>query len=169
MKIGLLSDTHGFLDPKLMELFSTCDELWHAGDIGTVEVLEALEATGKPVRAVYGNIDGQDIRIRTKENLFFEVDGLQVAMTHIAGSPGRYPARVKEWLRDKHPGMFICGHSHIVKVSRDPKQGFLHVNPGAAGIYGFHIDRTAIRFDIEDGQVRNMELINLGKRGKTGL
>lgn len=169
MKVGLLSDTHGFLDPKLMELFADRDELWHAGDIGTASVLDELEASGKTIRAVYGNIDGQEIRIRTKEFLYFEVAGLKVAMTHIAGTPGKYPAKVKEWLKDKHPGLFICGHSHIVKVMRNPQNGSLHVNPGAAGVHGLHIDRTAIRFRIEAGKILEMELINLGKRGKTGL
>ena len=119
-RIGLLSDTHSFLDPTLLKHFEACDEVWHAGDIGNVAVANALEAF-KPFRAVYGNIDGQPIRIRYPENQIFEVEGLKVLMTHIGGYPGRYTARVKGLLQKHRPGLYICGHSHILKVMPDPK------------------------------------------------
>jgi hypothetical protein len=163
-RIGLLSDTHGFLDPALLKHFEACDEVWHAGDIGNVAVANALEAF-KPFRAVYGNIDGQPIRIRYPENQIFEVEGLKVLMTHIGGYPGRYTARVKGLLQKHRPGLYICGHSHILKVMPDPKLGLLHINPGACGKEGFHQIRTAVRFVIDNGVVGQLEVIELGKRG----
>jgi len=167
-KIGLLSDTHGYFDPQLKALFASCDEIWHAGDIGSRKVLEEMEAT-KPVRAVYGNIDGQEIRICTKEFLYFTLEGVKIAMTHIAGSPGKYPAKVRDWLADKSPDLFICGHSHILKVMRDPRYGFMYMNPGAAGVQGFHFERTALMFTLHEGKIKDLELVQLGKRGKTIL
>ncbi len=163
MKIGLLSDTHSFLDDRLLKHFTTCDELWHAGDIGEVEVLDRLEAF-RPTLAVYGNIDGADIQARAPLNLDFEREGVRVFMTHIGGYPGRYTARVRAELEERRPRLYICGHSHILKVVNDPKRGLLHINPGACGRHGFHQVRTAVRFDLREGRIENLEVIELGKR-----
>jgi putative phosphoesterase len=164
-RIGLLSDTHGYLDPKVYQYFEECDEIWHAGDIGTLELLEELEAF-KPTRAVYGNIDGADIRAIAPEYLIWDCEGMKVFMTHIGGYPGRYNARVRAWLDEYQPGLYICGHSHILKVMPDKKRGLLHINPGAAGKHGFHKVKTLTRFTMEDGQIKNLEVIELGGRGK---
>ena len=164
MKIGLLSDTHGYMDEVILDHFRDVDEIWHAGDIGTLEVSEQLE-NFKPFRAVYGNIDGQDLRIRYPEHNRFEVEGVDVWMTHIGGYPGRYDRKVREEIRKNPPDVFIAGHSHILKVIRDPKLNLIHLNPGAAGIQGFHKMRTMLRFAIKDGKLADMEAIELGKRG----
>lgn len=165
MKIGLLSDTHGFLDETVFTHFKDCDEIWHAGDIGAPEVADRLEAF-KPFCAVYGNIDGGPIRRRFPENLRMEVEGLSVFMTHIGGYPGRYTKRVRDILRSEKPGLYICGHSHILKVMPDKELGLLHINPGAFGKEGFHRMRTMVRFEIEDGEIQNLEVIELGLRGR---
>jgi uncharacterized protein len=165
MKIGLISDTHGFLDPKIFEHFRDCDELWHAGDIGDVGVVKALEEF-KPLRAVYGNIDDKDIQARFSEDLFFNCEGLNVWITHIGGAPPRYNPRVRKLLASTVPDIFICGHSHILRVAKDPAYaGMLYINPGAAGNQGFHHMKTLIRFEIERKEVKGMEVIELGKRG----
>lgn len=164
-RIGLLSDTHSYLDPKVFHYFEECDEIWHAGDLGTLELLEELEAF-KPTRAVYGNIDGAEIRAAAPENLIWDCEGLRVFMTHIGGYPGRYNARVREILDREKPGLYICGHSHILKVMTDKKRGLLHINPGAAGKHGFHKVKTLTRFTVEQGQLKDLEVIELGKRGK---
>ena len=164
-KIGLLSDTHGFFDERLKEHFKDCDEVWHAGDWGD-GVAEKLESNFKIVRGVYGNIDGQFIRSKYPEDLFFEVDGLKVYITHIGGYPPKYAPKVKETIDAYQPGLFICGHSHILKVMPDPqRKGLLHINSGAAGVSGFHIFRTAVRFEVEKGTIKNLQVIQLGKRG----
>ncbi len=166
MKIGLLSDTHSHLDTLVFKYFSDCDEVWHAGDFGTSNVLKELEEF-KQTRGVYGNIDGQDIRISCPEKLIFEVDGLKVYMIHIGGTPPRYAKGVKADLELHRPDLFICGHSHILKVMPDLKMNnMLYMNPGAAGHQGFHRVRTLIRFDIELGKLKNLEVIELGKRGQ---
>jgi uncharacterized protein len=165
MKIGLISDTHGFLDERIRDYFKDCDEIWHAGDIGNVSLIETLEQW-KPVRAVFGNIDDIEIQSRCPEDLHFECEGLNVWITHIAGSPPRYNSRIRQQLAIQVPDMLICGHSHILKIGRDPTQkNMLFVNPGAAGHQGFHSIRTIIRFSIEKASVANMEVIELGKRG----
>lgn len=165
MKIGLLSDTHGFFDPRIVDHFSQCDEIWHGGDIGDLSVVQALE-NFKPLRAVYGNIDDKDIQARFPEDLFFECEGLSVWMTHIGGAPPRYNPRVKKMLKTRVPDIFVCGHSHILRVARDPAYGgMLYLNPGAAGQQGFHHMRTLLRFDISAGQVGSMEVVELGRRG----
>ncbi|MEL6923641.1 MAG: metallophosphoesterase family protein [Bacteroidota bacterium] len=164
-KIGLLSDTHSFLDPAVFDYFSECDEVWHGGDIGQVEVADQLEAF-KPFRAVYGNIDGNEIRQRYPLNLNFEIEGLKVFITHIGGYPGRYNARVRKLLQAHQPDLYICGHSHILKVMPDRQLDLLHINPGACGHHGWHKMRTLIRFEVEAGAIKNCEVIELGKRGR---
>jgi putative phosphoesterase len=165
MKIGLLSDTHGFLDPKIPELFADCDEIWHAGDIGNSAVVEALEKF-KPLRAVYGNIDDKNVQARFPEHLWFTCDGLEIWMTHIGGAPPNYPPGIKKKLAEKIPDVFICGHSHILRVKRDPRyNNLLYLNPGAAGNHGFHSVKTVLRFEITGKKMINMEAVELGKRG----
>lgn len=165
MKIGLLSDTHSYLDPKVFDYFEAVDEIWHAGDIGEFDVVDKLQAF-KPFRAVYGNIDDQKVRLAFPENELFTVAGLKVFMTHIGGYPGRYNARVRQLLDEHQPGLYICGHSHILKVMPDQKRDLLHINPGACGQHGFHKVRTIIRFDINEGRVGDLEVIELGLRGR---
>lgn len=163
-RIGLLSDTHGHLDDRIIFHLNDCDEIWHAGDIGTDEVAEKLEAL-KPMRAVWGNIDGGKLRVSYKENELFIVDGLKIWLTHIGGYPGRYNPKIRTLIYEKKPDLFICGHSHIVKIMRDKKvPNLLHINPGAAGIVGFHKVRTMVKFDILDSKIQNLKVIELGSR-----
>ncbi len=164
-RIGLLSDTHSYLDPKVFTYFEECDEIWHAGDIGSMEVIESLEQF-KPLKAVYGNIDNHQIRSCTKKDLRFNCEGMDVWITHIGGYPGRYQKRVREIMNTNPPDLFICGHSHILKVMPDKKYKLLHINPGSCGKYGFHKIRTIIRFTLDISKVNNMEVIELGKRGQ---
>lgn len=165
MKIGLLSDTHGSLDPKIFEHFRECDELWHAGDIGDCGVADALESF-KPLRAVYGNIDAKDLQIRYPEDLNFKCEDVSVWITHIGGAPPRYNPRIKKKLLDHVPDIFICGHSHILRVAKDPAyNGMLYLNPGAAGNQGFHHMKTLMRFEVAGKEISNLEVIELGRRG----
>lgn len=165
MKIGLISDTHSFLDPKVFDYFQNVDEIWHAGDIGDRKVIDDLKQF-KKVRAVYGNIDEASLRNEWPEDLWFNLEGLTIWMTHIGGAPPHYNPRIKKILKDKIPDLFICGHSHILRVIRDKNyNNMLYLNPGAAGQHGFHIMKTLLRFDIESASVKNMEVIELGKRG----
>jgi len=166
MKIGLISDTHGYLDKKVFEYFHDVDEIWHAGDIGEIGVAEALEKF-KPLRAVYGNIDDMEVRRKFPEHFFAEVEGLKIWMTHIGGRPPKYSTGIKRELVRRKPDIFICGHSHIAGVTRDHQlNNLLYINPGAAGQQGFHLWRTVVRLEIQDGKVGHLELIQLGKRGK---
>jgi uncharacterized protein len=166
MKIGLLSDTHSYLDPRVFEYFKPCDEVWHAGDIGDSAIIDQLE-NFKPIRAVFGNIDDKALQLRFPEDLRFRCEGLDVWITHIGGTPPRYNPRVKKLLKNKPPDIFICGHSHILRVKRDPElNNMLYVNPGAAGNHGFHTIKTMVRFDIQDKVIGNMEVIELGNRGE---
>lgn len=166
MKIGLLSDTHSFLDLSIFNHFRHCDEVWHAGDIGTLPVAEQLQAF-KPLRAVYGNIDDKEIQIRFPEDLFFTCEDISVWITHIGGVPPNYNTRIKKILKVKPPDIFICGHSHILRIGRDPNfNNLLFVNPGAAGNHGFHHKKTLVRFDILGKEIKNMEVIEIGKRGR---
>ena len=165
VKIGLLSDTHGYLDQRVFEYFKNCNEIWHAGDIGNPEVLYQLEKF-KPVKAVFGNIDNQIIRRQCPEKLIFTIEGLKIYMIHIGGTPPNYAKGVKADLELHKPHLFICGHSHILKVMPDHKlDNMLYMNPGAAGRHGFHQMKTMLRFDIENGKAKNLEVIELGKRG----
>lgn len=164
MRIGLISDTHSFLDQRVFDHFKDCDEIWHAGDVGDYNVITQLEAF-KPVRGVYGNIDDQKVRNVFPENLWLEVEGVRVLMTHIAGAPPRYNPRVKKLIATDPPALLICGHSHILRVSRDINyNNMLYVNPGAAGNHGFHKVRTIVRFTALDGTIKDMEVVELGKR-----
>jgi putative phosphoesterase len=164
MRIGLLSDTHSYLDEKIFHHFAECDEIWHAGDIGTVELADKLEAF-KPLRAVYGNIDGQQLQLRYPEHQRFVCEGIDVWMTHIGGYPGRYPAAIKDMMRKNPPKLFITGHSHILKVLPDKQFNLLHMNPGACGREGWHQMKTLLRFTIEAGKIDNLEVVELGLRG----
>ncbi|MFN8278547.1 MAG: metallophosphoesterase family protein [Chitinophagales bacterium] len=165
-RIGLISDTHGYLDTAVKEHFSGVDEIWHAGDIGDLAVTDALKAI-KPVRAVFGNIDDSRARAEWPEDARFTVEGVSVWITHIGGYPGHYSPRVRRELALRAPDIFVCGHSHILRVMRDPAFGqMLVLNPGAAGIHGFHRVKTLLRFSIHDGKVLDMEAIEMGKRGQ---
>lgn len=165
MKIGLISDTHSYLDPQVFTYFKDCDELWHAGDIGSLEVLDQLEKF-KPLRAVWGNIDGKEIQSRCPENQFFDCEGLKVWMTHIGGKPPRYAKGIRPKLKELSPDIFVCGHSHILRVISDEQLNrLLYLNPGAAGLQGFHSMRTLLRFDINSSKISNMQVVELGKRG----
>ncbi len=165
MRIGLISDTHGFLDQKVFEYFSNCDEIWHAGDIGEPGVTDSLSEF-KPLRAVFGNIDGKDLQIKYPEDAIFECEGLKILMTHIGGVPPSYNPRSRKLIESHRPDIFICGHSHILKIGRDAKHNLLFINPGAAGNHGFHKIKTIVRFEISGKQIANMEVVELGKRGQ---
>ncbi len=164
-RIGLLSDTHGFLDERLFEDFKDCDEIWHAGDVGNVEIIDRLKAF-KPVRGVYGNIDGREVRTELPEHQRFKIEDVSVLMTHIGGAPPRYNPQVRAGLLADMPTIFVCGHSHILRVLRDEKlKNLLYINPGAAGKEGFHKVRTALRFAIDGHKIVEMAVIDMGKRG----
>ncbi|MBL0048593.1 MAG: metallophosphoesterase family protein [Bacteroidetes bacterium] len=160
-KIALLSDTHGYLDPKLIKYLETVDEIWHAGDIGTIAIADELEKL-KPLKAVYGNIDGQDVRKVHPLHQRFFCENVDVWMTHIGGYPGHYSPAVRLELETKPPKLFICGHSHILKVMYDKKLNLLHMNPGACGIQGFHKMKTILRFVIDKEKISDLEVIELG-------
>lgn len=162
-RIGLLSDTHGYLDESLFRHFESCDELWHAGDFGTLEVMEQLQAF-KPLRGVYGNIDGADLRAQFPEELVFTSEEVRVLMRHIGGAPPRYNPETRAALTRHQPDLFVSGHSHILKIMYDDKQQCLHMNPGAAGKQGWHKMRTMVRFVIDGNDMRQCEVIELGKR-----
>ncbi|NDK56411.1 metallophosphoesterase family protein [Pontibacter fetidus] len=164
MKIGLISDTHSFLDDQIIRLLTGCDEIWHAGDFGSIEVSDRLNEIA-PLRGVYGNIDDATIRqVHPKVNRFL-VEGLDVMMTHIGGYPGKYHPDVRNEIKASPPQLYITGHSHILKVMTDKNlNNLLHLNPGAAGKHGFHTMRTMMRFDINSGKVENLQVIELGKR-----
>lgn len=163
-RIGLISDTHSFLDDAVFRHFENCDEIWHAGDFGNIALADQLAAF-KPLRGVYGNIDGQDVRIVYPENLRFKCEDTDVWMTHIGGYPGRYNPKLRAELYRNPPKIFICGHSHILKVIYDNKINCLHLNPGAAGKVGWHKVRTLLRFSISGDKVHDMEIVELGDRG----
>lgn len=165
LRIGLLSDTHGYLDPKVFEHFHECHEIWHAGDIGDNQVAEEL-ASFRPLKAVFGNVDGRLIRSAYPQDQIFTCEGLKVYLTHIGGYPGNYFPEASGKIQTNKPGLFICGHSHILKVMPDNVLNLLHMNPGAAGKHGFHKWRTVLRFTIEQGVVKDLEVIELGLRSE---
>lgn len=163
-RIGLISDTHGWLDPHVREHFASCDEIWHAGDIGGVHVSDEL-GKWKPLRAVWGNIDDGATRKSFPEHHRFTLDGVRVWMTHIGGRPPRYDRAVLPELRADPPDLFICGHSHILVVQFDEKLKCLYMNPGAAGRHGWQQMRTVLRFALDQGKITDLEVVELGKRG----
>ena len=163
MYIGLLSDTHGVFDAPFRDFLSPVDEIWHAGDFGGIATAEAI-AEFKPLKAVYGNCDGYDVRLEYPLFQLFDCDGAKVLMTHIGGYPGRYDPRARALIDEHRPDIFVCGHSHILKVVNDFKRNMLVINPGAAGIQGFHTVRTALRFRIEAGGIKDMEVFELDRK-----
>ena len=165
-QIGILSDTHGFLDTAIFKYFRECDEIWHAGDFGN-DVAAAL-ASFKPLKGVHGNIDGSVVRQQFPEDLLFQCEDVRVFMTHIGGYPNHYQPRVKKIIESDRPNLFITGHSHLLKIMRDPVHHLLHINPGAAGRSGLHQVRTLVRLAIEADKISGVEVIELGKRGAAG-
>lgn len=165
MKIGLISDTHSYLDERVFHHFQNCDEIWHAGDIGENQVLEKLSEF-KPTKAVFGNIDSPIMQKELPEYLILEYEGVKTLMIHIGGKPGKYAKGVRQLILEHQPKLFICGHSHILKVMMDRELGTLYMNPGAAGKHGFHQMRTLLRFDLKAGEIKNLEVIELGKRAQ---
>ena len=163
-RIGLLSDTHGYLDDRILSYLSECDEIWHAGDIGNTETAQTLFAL-KPLRAVSGNIDGTDVRQDYPLRLRFICEEVDVLMIHIGGYPGHYSPEIRKEINSSAPKLLISGHSHILKVIYDNKYKLLHINPGAAGIQGFHQIRTLIRFYIDKEVIKDLEVIELGQKG----
>lgn len=163
-KILLLSDTHGHIDDRILAYAAQADEIWHAGDIGSLKVTDALGEL-KPVRGVYGNIDGAELRRVFPLDDRFTCEGVEVWMTHIGGYPGKYQKRVRELMGQNPPKLFICGHSHILKVQYDKRFQLLHMNPGACGKVGFHKVRTMLRFTIDSSDIKDLEVIELGQRG----
>jgi putative phosphoesterase len=161
-RIGLISDTHGYLDENVFTHFENCDEIWHAGDFGSIEVVHSLKQK-KKLRAVYGNIDGQDIRSEFPEQLVFMCEDVKVMIRHIGGYPPKYNPETKRELSIHKPQLFICGHSHILKVIYDDKLGCLHINPGAAGKQGWQKVRTVIRFAIDGKEITDCEVVELGR------
>ncbi len=159
-RIGLLSDTHGYLDDRVLDFFEACDEIWHAGDLGNIAIADVLKKRAR-FRAVFGNIDGTEIRNTYPEHLKFTCEKVDVWMTHIGGYPGNYDRSIREQIRLNPPGLFISGHSHILKVMHDKKLDLLHINPGAAGKQGFHNVRTAVRFLIENKGIKDLEVLEL--------
>ncbi|WP_149275054.1 metallophosphoesterase family protein [Pareuzebyella sediminis] len=162
-KILLLSDTHSFMDSTILKYARQADEIWHAGDIGNLSVIDSLQKIG-PVRAVFGNIDDHIIQKEFPLNQRFFCEGVDVLMTHIGGYPPKYNSRTKTLIDENPPKLFICGHSHILKVMMDQKRDVLHMNPGACGKNGFHQVRTMLRFTIDDKDIKNLEVVELGKR-----
>ena len=163
MYIGLVSDTHGVWSKEFTDFLKPVDEIWHAGDWGAnLEFAKSIQAL-KPVRGVYGNCDGQELRYDNPLFRFFECEGMKILMTHIGGYPGKYDRRAYSVIREYKPDIFICGHSHILKVINDKENDLLAINPGAAGIFGFHTVRTALRFHIDNGTIHDMEVYNLPK------
>lgn len=160
IRIGLLSDTHGYWDDRYKIYFHSCDEVWHAGDIGSEEVAAQFEAM-KPFRAVYGNIDSYRLRVTYPQIQRFTVEGADVLMTHIGGYPGKYDRKVVPMLYANPPKLFISGHSHILKVEYDRRFHMLHINPGAAGKYGMQVKRTLVRFTIDNGEFKDLEVVEL--------
>ena len=162
-KILLLSDTHSYMGEEILKYVKQADEVWHAGDIGDLKVTDAIKAL-KPLRAVYGNIDNAEARLEFPEHLLFRCEGVKVWITHIGGYPGRYAAAVRDRIKVHTPNLFICGHSHILKVINDKKLNLLHMNPGAAGTHGFHKVRTLLRFEISGEKIQNLEVIEFKRK-----
>ena len=168
VKIGLISDNHAHWDERLSHHLQDCDEIWHAGDIGRLEVTDAIDALKpKQTRIVFGNIDNHLIRAEFDEELLWEIQGLKFYMTHIGGRPGRYAKGVRAALLQHKPDVFVCGHSHLLLIKRDASWGGLYVNPGACGMHGFHKKRTLIKFEVKNGKLDQMQVIELGDRSSS--
>lgn len=167
-RIGLLSDTHGWWDERYAKHFAECDEIWHAGDIGSMLLVERLQKIA-PLRAVYGNIDGGDVRRMFTEVYRFRCEEVEVVMTHIGGYPGHYSPAIYKKLVANPPQLFISGHSHILKVMYDKQLGCLHINPGAAGIQGFQTVRTLVRFTVDGKEIKDLEVVELSSPSGKGL
>ena len=164
-KIGLISDTHGWLDEKVFGYFSACDEIWHAGDLGNYDIAQSLAGiTSGRLRAVYGNIDGQDVRSVYPEKLRWRCEEVEIFMTHIGGYPGKYAPGIRNELMSRPTQLFVCGHSHILRVMYDEKLNCLHMNPGAAGRQGWQKVRTILRFSIDGKEIKDCEVIELKPR-----
>lgn len=169
-KIGLISDTHGYLDEAVFEHFKDCDEIWHAGDFGTINLVEDLQngllnkGNKVIIRGIFGNIDGKDIRSVYPENLVFNCEDVKIMMQHIGGYPGRYAPGIKKEITQQKIKLFISGHSHILKIMYDESLGCLHINPGAAGKQGWHQVRTIVKFVIDKDDIKDCAIIELGKR-----
>lgn len=168
MRIALISDTHSFIDPLLEEHIADADELWHAGDIGDISLYDHFKRQSKRFRAVFGNIDSNEVRLATEEYLFFKLEGLKILIIHIANRPPSYTPRLRAILEKcGNPDLLICGHSHILRVERDAKRdNMLCINPGAVGNHGFHKIKTLIKFDLNEGAISNLKAIELGSRAK---
>jgi putative phosphoesterase len=168
-RIGLISDTHNYLDTAVFDHFRQCDEIWHAGDFGSIAIADRLKSeSGLPLKGVYGNIDGYDIRSVYPEKLIWTCEGITVFMTHIGGYPNRYAPGIKQQLASSRARLFISGHSHILKIVYDDRINCLHMNPGAAGNQGWHKIRTIIRFTVDGSDIKDCEVIELGARGVAG-
>jgi putative phosphoesterase len=161
--IGLISDTHSYINKSILDFFKDVDEIWHAGDIGSLEVVHKLENM-KPLKAVFGNIDGTEIRMLFNEIERFRCENIDVILIHIGGYPGKYSKEVKKLISEKPAQLFISGHSHILKVIYDKKLGMMHINPGAAGLSGFHLVRTAIKFTVDNEDIKDLKILEI-KRG----
>ncbi len=157
VKVGILSDTHGQMDDKVLKFFESCDQIWHCGDIGSPTVINQLQKIA-PVSAVYGNIDGQNIRIDHPLYQLFQVEEVKTLFLHIGGYPGRYTPEARELINQHKPKIFLAGHSHILKVIYDKKHDLLFINPGAAGFSGFHTVRTAVRLTIDGSKIKDLEV-----------
>ncbi|MFK7900119.1 MAG: metallophosphoesterase [Cyclobacteriaceae bacterium] len=165
-RIGIISDTHNYLDPIMQDHFKDCDQIWHAGDIGDYLIIEQLDQIA-PTKGVYGNIDNGKSRTELPEYRFFTVEKLRVLLIHIAGNPKRYVPRVNQLIKKLDPQLLVCGHSHLIRVEKDDKHnGMVYINPGAAGKHGFHKMKTAINMTLHQGKITEMKVIELGLRGK---
>ncbi len=163
LKIGILSDTHGFVPPQLYNFFKNCDEIWHAGDWGDINTFNQLKAF-KPLKTVWGNIDGKELRIEMPEHIIFKAEDLTVLMIHIGGYPGKYSHKCNELIKSNRPDVMVCGHSHILKVMRDKTYGLMHFNPGAAGQKGFHTVSTALRFEVNGKNMSKLEVWEMPRK-----
>ena len=164
MYIGVISDTHGLFAPEIKDFLEPVDQIWHAGDFGGGVQTAHEIAAFKPLIGVYGNCDGQDLRFEYPQNQFFNCEGMKVLMTHMGGYPGHYDNNARLMIEKHRPDIFVCGHSHILKVMFDKELNLLHINPGAAGVHGFHKVKTAIRLQIDGKEMKNLEVIELGPR-----
>lgn len=165
MEVAIISDNHSYISQDVLEHLDNVDEIWHAGDIGSLESIEPIITKAK-FRAVYGNVDDKDIRAEYPLNQIFTVEGIKVIMTHIGGYPGRYKSRVSKLLKEEQPRLYVCGHSHICKVVKDTDLDLIHINPGAYGNHGFHKFRTIVKLKIKSGKMYDLRVIELGMRGK---